>query len=74
MTDDTLREECIAWIQKYCPNDYHVDDLMAFARSQQAAGLREAAGIIDGELYRGAFIENALHAVEVQATARELGA
>ncbi len=49
MTDDTLRQECIAWIQKYCPNDYHVDDLMAFARDQQAKGLEVAAILCERE-------------------------
>jgi hypothetical protein len=46
MTDDTLREECEAFLaREYTEDDMErvVLDLLAFARAQQAKGLREAA-------------------------------
>jgi hypothetical protein len=77
MTDDTLREECrqlIDAIPADCDNDY--DDrvmklLLAFARAQQAKGLREAAEIIKAQLYDGEYIDDAIYYLDAQATARE---
>lgn len=74
---DTLREECEAYsatLPVYRDGDFRYQDtitdwLIAFARSQQAQGLKEAAGIADG------WIEGKLIARDIclAATALEKG-
>ena len=80
MTDDTLRQECEALIFQLAllhRTDNPVDTILAFARAQQAAGLREAA-VIASKVGKGrfTFAESAARldivtAIEAQATARE---
>ncbi|MFN3075973.1 MAG: hypothetical protein ABT940_03645 [Alphaproteobacteria bacterium] len=81
MTDDTLREECEAMVQRWInaeletPHDA-VRALIAFARAQQAKGLREA-GIKYAEWINGhEFLEVPRFEdwCQAQATAREQGA
>jgi hypothetical protein len=67
---DTLRQECEALLESL--NGYEMDmckvsDLLAFARAQQAKGLREAVELAEG------WIEGKLIARDIllAATARE---
>ena len=86
---DTLRQECEAWVDVLpwvihrTPEEYsqRVDWLMAFARAQQAKGLREAAReahrrVATGDIFN-IYAEYELPRLaawcEVQATAREKG-
>jgi hypothetical protein len=69
---DTLRADCEALLESL--NGYEMDmckvsDLMAFARAQQAKGLREAAELAEG------WIEGKLIARDIRlaAMAREQG-
>jgi len=77
MTDDTLREECekLAY-ELYATSALHtyIERLRAFARAQQARGLREAAeryrDWVGGKWFDAMEFQDAL---EAQATAREAG-
>jgi hypothetical protein len=69
--DDTLREECQKLGFDWGLTRLETDELLAFARAQQAAGLREAAEIIKEQLYDGEYIDDAIYYLEAQATARE---
>ena len=83
MTDDTLREDVEKLVERlslfgivgYRQRDESINMLLAFARAQQAKGIREALRMVDEEM-----AENsrrwALFRCEVkaQATARETDA
>jgi hypothetical protein len=69
MTDDTLRQECEAqlfYLSQLSRTDSPVDALMAFARAQQAKGLREAA-----EIANRLGNDDARNIIMLKATARE---
>ncbi len=51
MTDDTLREECVEFVSRLIREAYCTEDTMklvlAFARAQQAKGMKEALRMVD---------------------------
>lgn len=75
MTDDTLREECKQLAEKLALSAFIQDDtdvLLAFARAQQAKGMKEAVAHMQDWFKHGSCdVEDAIAQLEAQATARE---